>query len=93
MAKNLPWVGTRTMSPAPAESGAFSNQTLRMTMRASLGGDTARVRISNAYGHRLLDIGTASCAVRSSSRESSSSLLSSTIRKPPDSVITTLHTR
>ena len=29
------WVGTWTMAPAPAETGAFNNQTLRMTIRAS----------------------------------------------------------
>ncbi|MFL5265346.1 MAG: SGNH/GDSL hydrolase family protein [Stellaceae bacterium] len=64
MADNLHWVGSWTTAPAPAESGAFSNQTLRMTMRASLGGDTVRVRISNAYGHRPLDIGGAYIALR-----------------------------
>ena len=64
MADNLHWVGTWTTAPAPAESGAFSNQTLRMTMRASLGGDTVRVRISNAYGRRPLDIGGAYIALR-----------------------------
>ena len=64
MADNLHWVGTWTTAPAPAENGAFSNQTLRMTMRASLGGDTVRVRISNAYGHRPLDIGGACIALR-----------------------------
>ncbi len=64
MPDNLHWVGTWTTAPAPAESGAFSNQTLRMTMRASLGGDTVRVRISNAYGRRPLDIGSAYIALR-----------------------------
>src|ERR1700751_5681265 len=58
------WVGTGKPAPAPAETGAFTNQTLRMTMRASLGGDTLRVRISNAYGGRLLDIGGAHIALR-----------------------------
>ncbi len=58
------WVGTWTTAPAPAETGAFNNQTLRMTMRASLGGDTVRVRISNAYGRRPLDIGGAHIALR-----------------------------
>ncbi len=58
------WVGTWTMAPAPAETGAFNNQTLRMTMRASLGGDTVRVRISNAYGRRPLEIGGAHVALR-----------------------------
>jgi len=51
MPDNQHWVGTWTTAPAPARNGAFNNQTLRMTMRASLGGDTLRVRISNAYGH------------------------------------------
>jgi len=58
------WVGTWTMAPAPAETGAFNNQTLRMTMRASLGGNTVRVRISNAYGGRPLEIGGAHVALR-----------------------------
>ncbi|MGH7045391.1 MAG: SGNH/GDSL hydrolase family protein [Stellaceae bacterium] len=58
------WVGTWTMAPAPAETGAFANQTLRMTMRASLGGKEVRVRISNAYGHRPLDLGGAHIALR-----------------------------
>src|SRR5260370_477226 len=58
------WVGTWTTAPAPAETGAFTNQTLRMTMRASLGGDTVRVRISNAYGRRPLDVGGAHIALR-----------------------------
>ncbi len=58
------WVGTWTTAPALAETGAFNNQTLRMTMRASLGGDTVRVRISNAYGRRPLEIGGAHIALR-----------------------------
>ena len=57
MPENQHWVGTWTTTPAPAETGAFNNQTLRMTMRASLGGDRLRVRISNAYGQRPLGIG------------------------------------
>jgi lysophospholipase L1-like esterase len=58
------WVGTWTTAPAPAETGAFNNQTLRMTMRASLGGNQLRVRISNAYGRRPLDLGGAHIALR-----------------------------
>ncbi len=64
MPEQAHWVGSWTMAPAPAESGVFNNQTLRMTMRASLGGDTVRVRISNAYGRRPLDIGGAHIALR-----------------------------
>jgi hypothetical protein len=58
------WVGTWTTAPAPAETGAFTNQTLRMTMRASLGGNQVRVRISNAYGQRPLAMGSVHIALR-----------------------------
>ena len=57
MPENLHWVGTWTAAPAPAETGAFSNQTLRMNPRVSIGGDRVRVRISNAYGVRPLLVG------------------------------------
>jgi lysophospholipase L1-like esterase len=64
MAQDTHWVGSWTMAPAPAETGAFNNHTLRMTMRASLGGNEVRVRISNAYGNRPLAIGGARIALR-----------------------------
>ena len=64
MPDNLRWVGTWTTAPAPAEAGAFSNQTLRMNARVSLGGDRARVRISNAYGARPLLLGAAWLGLR-----------------------------
>jgi lysophospholipase L1-like esterase len=71
------WVGTWTTAPAPAETGAFTNQTLRMTMRASLGGNQVRVRISNAYGQRPLDIG----AVHIARREGSAAIVAGTDRE------------
>ncbi len=58
------WVGTWTTAPAPAEGGAFANQTLRMNARVSIGGSHVRVRLSNAYGTRPLAIGTAHIALR-----------------------------
>jgi lysophospholipase L1-like esterase len=64
MAEKARWVGTWTTAPAPAETGAFTNQTLRMTMRGSIGGKELRVRISNAYGERPLEIGGAHIARR-----------------------------
>src|ERR1700739_476563 len=64
MPENQHGVATGTTPPAPAETGAFTNQTLRMTMRASLGGNQVRVRISNAYGQRPLNIGGAHIALR-----------------------------
>src|SRR5207244_1302 len=59
------WVGTWTAAPAPAEGAAFSNHTLRMMPRVSIGGSVVRVRISNAYGVRPLVIGAAYVGVRS----------------------------
>ena len=65
MAGGTKWVGTWAASPAPAEGATgFSNHTIRMMPRVSLGGDRLRVRISNAYGSRDLEIGAAHLAVR-----------------------------
>ena len=64
MTGGLHWVGTWTAAPAPAEGAAFANQTLRMNARISIGGDTLRVRFSNAYGARPLPIGAARIGVR-----------------------------
>jgi lysophospholipase L1-like esterase len=61
---DLHWVGTWTTAPAPAEGAAFSNQTLRMNVRASIGGDTLRVRLSNAHGSRPLRVGAARVGLR-----------------------------
>jgi lysophospholipase L1-like esterase len=59
------WVGTWAAAPAPAEGiVGFNNHTLRMNPRLSLGGERARVRISNAYGNRPLLIGAARIALR-----------------------------
>jgi lysophospholipase L1-like esterase len=66
MANGMHWVGTWATAPAPAEGAALSNQTLRMTARISIGGDTLRVRLSNAYGTRPLVIGAAHIGVRTS---------------------------
>src|SRR5437667_153770 len=66
MADNTHWVGTWTAAPAPAEGAAFSNHTLRMIPRVSIGGSRLRVRISNACGTRPLAIGAACVGLRSS---------------------------
>src|SRR5437899_5568077 len=58
------WVGTWTTAPAPAEGAAFSNHTVRMNVRASIGGDTLRVRLSNAYGTRKPLVGAARVGLR-----------------------------
>lgn len=59
------WVGTWAAAPAPSEAGVgFNNHTLRMNPRISIGGDTVRVRVSNAYGVGPLAIGAASLGIR-----------------------------
>jgi lysophospholipase L1-like esterase len=66
MTQNMHWVGTWTTAPAPADGGAFANHTLRMNARVSIGGDTLRVRLSNAYGTGPLLIGCAYLGLRQS---------------------------
>ena len=66
MADGAHWVGTWATTPAPAEGAAFSNQTLRMNARISIGGSTLRVRLSNAYGSRPLTVGAAHIGLRAS---------------------------
>ena len=62
---NKHWVGTWAASPAPSEAGiGFNNHTLRMNPRVSIGGDTLRVRVSNAYGSGKLEIGAAYVGIR-----------------------------
>jgi len=65
MLSNKRWVGTWAAAPAPAEGVVgFSNQTIRLNPRFSVGGERLRVRISNAYGNRPLIIGAAMIALR-----------------------------
>ena len=64
MPSDLHWVGTWTTAPAPAEGAAFSNHTLRMNVRTSIGGDTLRLRLSNAHGGRKLVVGAARIGLR-----------------------------
>jgi len=59
------WVGTWTAAAAPGEGAAFSNHTLRMIPRVSIGARMLRVRISNAYGTRPLAIDAACVGLRS----------------------------
>lgn len=62
------WVGTWAASPqTPADTwdhpAAFGDQTLRQIVHVSMGGDTLRVRFSNAFGRQPLVIGAASIAL------------------------------
>lgn len=66
------WVGTWGASPSPqypqaqlqSKKLAFANQTVREIVHTSIGGDTVRVRLSNAYGPHTVEIGAAHIALR-----------------------------
>jgi lysophospholipase L1-like esterase len=60
------WVGTWAAAPALSlVSPVFEeNYTVRMNPRVSIGGDTIRVRISNAHGDGRLTVGAASVGLR-----------------------------
>ncbi len=65
------WVqtwGAAPLPPAPAQgpfppTASFSNQTVRQTVRVSVGGGRVRLRLSNEYGTKPLVIGAARIAL------------------------------
>lgn len=67
------WVGTWATAPAPApnaapgvdpgNTGGFSDQTIRMVVRTSVGGSMGRVRLSNRFGARPLLVGHTTMAI------------------------------
>jgi lysophospholipase L1-like esterase len=68
------WVATWGASPSPqlpdekqitAAKLIYDNQTLREIVHTSVGGDTFRIRLSNAYGKESADIGAVHIALRS----------------------------
>ena len=70
------WFATWTASPSDAAPRpprdsvdrvpTLYNQTVRLIIRTSIGGDNVRIRVSNEYGDRALAIGAAHVAVRES---------------------------
>ena len=97
------WVGTWGASPSPqlaekaqmvAGNLIFENQTIREIVHTSIGGSAIRVRLSNAYGHESIKIGSAHVALRerdSSITEPSDHALtfggSRAITIPPDATV------
>lgn len=65
-----PWCatwGTAPAGPPPAASTqTFTDQTLRLVVRTSIGGSRVRVRLSNEMGSTLLRIGAAGIGLRAS---------------------------
>lgn len=72
MAKPFPqsgWVATWTASPQASEPGLIpdlNNQTVRLIVHTTVGGNQLRIRLSNAYGTQSLLIGDAHVAVSAS---------------------------
>jgi lysophospholipase L1-like esterase len=66
------WVGTWATAPlmppedataATSTDAGFNNQTVRMVVRVSIGGESLRVRFSNVFGDKPLTIGAAHVAL------------------------------
>jgi lysophospholipase L1-like esterase len=72
------WTGTWAVSPVRDDSGTrFDNQTLRQIVHTSIGGDTARVHISNLFGTQPLTV----VDVHIAQRGTDSSIVGETDRK------------
>jgi len=73
-AQQTHWTGTWATAPSPQVSPEqmrtrkleFKDQTIREVVHTSIGGDTVRVRLSNAFGSQAVDIGAAHIALRDS---------------------------
>ena len=59
----LPWVGTWATA-ASANQVSFSDQTLRQVVHTSIGGDAARVQLSNVFGAQPLTLSSLFLAKR-----------------------------
>lgn len=76
-AEQMHWVGTWGAAPSPqlapeqmrTRKLEFKNQTVREVVHVSIGGDTVRVRLSNAFGAEAVDIGAAHIALRKAGAE------------------------
>jgi len=58
------YLHVRSGGPPPASQG-FSNQTVRMIVRTSIGGSRVRIRLSNAFDSQPVVVGAAHIAIRS----------------------------
>ncbi|HEY1507328.1 MAG TPA: SGNH/GDSL hydrolase family protein [Stellaceae bacterium] len=63
------WVGAWVTGLVTVDKSGFKNQTLRLIVRATLGGKRLRIRLSNLYGNRKLTIGGAHIALRDGASE------------------------
>jgi lysophospholipase L1-like esterase len=66
------WIGTWATAPQPSLPGSiqrFQNQSVRLIVHTSVGGERVRIKISNTYGDHPLQIGGAHVARRTSAAE------------------------
>ncbi|MES3006767.1 MAG: SGNH/GDSL hydrolase family protein [Pseudomonadota bacterium] len=77
-AQDVHWVTTWSASPSSLPPGllppeavtdAFTDQTLRLVLHTSIGGDVVRVRLSNTHGNKRLQIGSATIALQTQGSE------------------------
>ncbi len=71
MPEDMRWVGAWTNGLVTVDKSAFSNQTLRMIARVTLGGNKLRLRLSNLYGLQKLTIGAVHVGLRDGASERS----------------------
>src|ERR1700733_10752665 len=77
-ARGLPWTGTWAVSPMRDDAGkGFNRQTLRQIVHTSVGGQMARIHISNLFGTQPLTVADVHIARRSTG----SSIIDATDRK------------
>ncbi len=69
MPEDMRWVGAWTNGLVTVDKSAFSNQTLRMIARVTLGGNKLRLRLSNLYGLQKLTIGAVHVGLRDGASE------------------------
>jgi len=63
-APHPPWAGSPEIPDWPSQRLEFADQTLRQVVRASLGGDRVRLRLTNALGAAPLVVGAVRLALR-----------------------------
>ncbi|SAL77619.1 lipase/acylhydrolase [Caballeronia choica] len=61
---SAPWIGTWSVAPSTTGDAGFNNQTVRQILHTSIGGTSARIRLSNLFGTQPLVIGDVRIARR-----------------------------
>ena len=83
------WAGAWGASPTPPPPTArtFEDQTIRQVMRVSTGGDRLRIRFTNEYSDKPLEIGAASISLAGADGKANGSAIRLTFGGKPSAVI------